>query len=102
MFVNERLQIRVTSADKAALAERAEAEGITLSMLLRRGLRLALGQPVRLNGDDALEVVALRRRINAISSRLDLIERQAPEAIAMRADIAQARADAQALLGRGP
>lgn len=100
MLVDKRLQIRVSSADKTALVERAEVEGITLSTLLRRGLRLALGQPVRLEGDDALEVVALRRRINAIACRLDLIEHDVPEAIALRADILRARADAQALLGR--
>ncbi len=100
MLCDDRLEVRVAAADKAALALRARSEGLTISTLLRRGLRVALDRPVRLEGEDALEVVVLRRRINSIADRLDAIGRRVPEVAAIRADLAQAHADAQVLLGR--
>jgi hypothetical protein len=100
MAVDDRIELRIAAGDKAALSQRAEDEGVTLSTLLRRGIRLVLGRPVRLEGEDALEVVALRRRVNAIAARLDELGEGGAEVMTLRRDIAQVHT-AQALLGRG-
>lgn len=99
MVVDDRLEVRITSGENGELARRAEAEGVTKSDLIRRGLRMVLGKPVRLEGEDSIEVVNLRRRINAIVARLDTLDGGYAVA-AIRADLKQAHADARALLGR--
>lgn len=101
MSVDDRIEVRISSDEKAILSQRAEAEGVTLSTLLRRGIRSVLGRPVRLEGEDALEVVALRRRVNAIAARLDELGGGRVEVASLQQDLAQVHVDAQALLGRG-
>ncbi|HDZ75679.1 MAG TPA: hypothetical protein ENH55_23535 [Aurantimonas coralicida] len=101
MSVDGRIELRITTADKAALNKRAEAEGVTLSTLLRRGIRSVLGLPVRLEGDDAIEVVTLRRRVNALAAQLEDVGRTGTEISAIRRGFAQVHADTHSLLGRG-
>lgn len=100
MSCDDRIEVRIPGGDKAALTLRANAEGVTLSMLLRRAARLLMGQPLRLEAQQALEVMALRRRINAIDARLEAMGIVTPAMAAIQADLAQAHVDAQTLLGR--
>lgn len=100
MAVDDRIELRITSHDKNALMQRAQCEGVSLSKLLRRSIRAILGHPVQLRGESALEVLALRRRVNAILARLDELGRTEPEVRAIRRDLVQLHADAQSLLGR--
>lgn len=99
MTVDSRLEVRVTDALQTKLAQRAKAEGISKSDVVRRGLRMVLGLPVRLPDEDCIEITHLRRRINAILSRVDALP-QTAETMAARADLTAAHADAQALLRR--
>lgn len=73
----------------------ADEQGVTVSALIRRAVRGHLAMPEPLNEEDALAVAALRRRINLMEARLDTGERRG-----LSSDLAQARQDAQALLGR--
>lgn len=68
---------------------RQKERGISVSALIRSALRSHLKRPLPLSSDDAHAVASLRRRINAIKVRHGRSD-----------DLAQARADAQMLLGR--
>jgi predicted DNA-binding protein len=92
---DRRLEMRLPSAERSRLDQAAQERGITNSELLRRALRAYLGMAERLSPEDALAVTALRRRINEIEARID----QGGYAGA-KGDLAKARVDAQALLGR--
>lgn len=86
---DERMELRLPSADKAAAEHAARERGISVSALIRNALRSHLKRPQPLSSDDAHAVASLRRRINAIELRHGCT-----------ADLVQARADAQTLLGR--
>lgn len=92
---DKRLEIRLPSREKAAAERAAEERGITVSELLRRSLRGHLSIPEPLSEEDAIAVTGLRRRINLLEARLDTGDR-----IGVATGLAQARQDAQALLGR--
>ena len=86
---DQRLEIRLPAAERSRLGQAAEERGITNSELTRRALRSYLGMAERLSSEDASAVATLRRRINAIEARYGA-----------SGDLAQARADAQRMLGR--
>lgn len=100
MPVEERLEIRITGEDKAALSRRAQAEGVSISTLMRRGIRSVLQRPGRLEPQDAHAIVVLRRRINILAARLDVVDGDLADIAAIRSDVAQAHTDAQDLLER--
>lgn len=84
-----RLELRLPADDKSAVERAAQQRGISVSALIRGALRFHLKRPQPLSSDDAYAVAALRRRINAIEAHHGRTD-----------DLAQARADAQMLLGR--
>lgn len=86
---DKRLEIRLPYREKSAAEHAAGERGITVSELIRRSLRGHLGMPEPLTVEDRVTVAALRRRINAIEARYGRSD-----------ELAQARADAQFLLGR--
>jgi predicted DNA-binding protein len=92
---DKRLEMRLPSVERNRLSQAAQERSITVSELMRRALRSYLGMVEPLSPEDAMAVAALRRRINAIETRID----QGGYAGAM-GDLAKARLDAQALLGR--
>ncbi|WP_407065647.1 ribbon-helix-helix protein, CopG family [Devosia sp.] len=92
---DKRFEMRLPHGEKHTAEAMAQRQGITVSELLRRALRAYAGLPEPLGENDRISVAALRRRINAIEGRLGF----AVDA-GTAADLGQARADAQALLGR--
>ncbi|ODT70914.1 MAG: hypothetical protein ABS75_10880 [Pelagibacterium sp. SCN 63-23] len=100
MTVDDRLEIRITGEEKAALGQRAKAEGIPVSTLMRRGIRAVLQRPGRLEAQDAGAIVALCRRVNSLAARLDTIGANSDEIRALQRDLAQAHADGRSLLER--
>ncbi|MBN9334511.1 CopG family transcriptional regulator [Devosia sp.] len=84
-----RLELRLPANDKSAVERAAQERGISVSALIRSALRSHLKRPHSLSPDDAYAVASLRRRINSIEARNGRTD-----------DLAQARADAQKLLGR--
>lgn len=92
---DKRFEMRLPKQEKRAAETMAQTKGITVSELLRRALRAYAAMPEPLGKDDRLSVAALRRRINAIESRLE-----ASTNSGIVADLGQARADAGALLSR--
>lgn len=86
---DSRLEIRLPSREKSAAEHAADEKGITVSELIRRSLRGHLGMQEPLSVEDRITIAALRRRINAIEARYGRSD-----------DLAQARADAQTMLGR--
>ncbi|MBJ6987271.1 hypothetical protein [Devosia sp. MC521] len=92
---NKRFEMRLPEWEKHTAETMAQSRGITVSELLRRALRAHAGLPEPLGEEDRNSIVALRRRINAIESRLE-----AGDVAEIAADLMQARADAQALLRR--
>lgn len=101
MTVDDRLEIRITGEEKATLARRAQAEGVTVSTLIRRGIHSVLQRPGPLETHHARAIVRLRRRVNDLATRLEATGGNGGEVAAMRRDLAQAHADARLLLGRG-
>jgi hypothetical protein len=100
MRINDRIELRIETDTKEALALRAEAEGVPVSTLLRRAIRTVLNRPQPLSQEQAGEVAALRARVNAIDNRLEVLGGR-PGVASARSDAAQARIDAHSLLGRG-
>lgn len=92
---DKRFEMRLPAREKDAAEALAQTKCITVSELLRRALRAYAQIPEPLGEEDRVSVANLRRRINAIENRLNA----APTA-GIAADLAKARADAQALLGR--
>lgn len=92
---DRRFEMRLPEQEKRAAETMAQTKGITVSELLRRALRAYAAMPESLGSGDRSSVAALRRRINAIESRLE-----AGANVGIAADLGQARADAQALLRR--
>jgi hypothetical protein len=92
---DKRFEMRLPEQEKRAAEIMAQTKGITVSELLRRALRAYAVMPESLGRGDRLSVAALRRRINAIESRLE-----ASTNAGVAADLVQARAHAQALLRR--
>lgn len=86
---DKRLEIRLPDREKTAAERAADERGISVSELMRRSLRGHLGMQEPLNVEDRITLAALRRRINAIEARYGRSD-----------DLAQARADAQTMLGR--
>ncbi|MBF0677896.1 MAG: ribbon-helix-helix protein, CopG family [Devosia sp.] len=86
---DKRIELRLPAEDKAAAERAAQERGISVSALIRSALRSHLKRPQPLSSDDAHAVASLRRRINSIEARHGRTD-----------DLAQARADAQMLLGR--
>jgi len=93
---DKRLEMRLPSTERNRLDQAAQERSITVSELMRRALRSYLGMAEPLSPDDALAVAALRRRINAVEARID----QGGGYAGAMGDLAKARLDAQALLGR--
>lgn len=90
-----RLEVRLPGREKDQTILQARQRKTTVSELTRRALRAYLKLPEPLPPGEALAVVALRRRINALELRID---KGGQAGIAN--DLARARADAQSLLGR--
>lgn len=90
-----RFEMRLPEREKHAAEIMAQDRGITVSELLRRALRAYAALPEPLDEEGRMSVAALRRRINAIEDRIGT---GADSTIT--ADLGQARADAQTLLGR--
>ena len=86
---DKRLELRLPAEDKTAVERAAKEQGISVSTLMRSALRSHLKRHEPLSSGDAIAVAALRRRINAIEARYGC-----------NVDLAQARSDAQTLLGR--
>lgn len=100
MLCDERLEFRVTAAEKMALVRHAETVGCSVSGVLRRAMKIAMDQPDRINADAGAELVVLRRRINVIEQKLAELEPTGQEADRLRADLRQLRLDVQRLLAR--
>ena len=86
---DKRLEIRLPSREKSAAEHAADVKGITVSELIRRSLRGHLGMQEPFSVEDRITISTLRRRINEIEARFGRSD-----------DLAQARADAQTMLGR--
>lgn len=101
MRCDERLELRVTGSDKRRLRHRAKEMGISLSALLRRALKIALGDPAALTQDGVAEMGSFRRRLNALEALVERLSSQDGDvAVQLRADIHQMRIDMQRTLGR--
>ena len=92
---DKRFEMRLPEREKAAAEAMADAKGVTVSELMRRALRSYARLPEPLDEAESTCVAALRRRINVLEARLD-----GGDGVGVAAGLAQARADAQALLGR--
>ena len=99
MGCNSRLELRIPDAEKAVLCDYAKARGVPVSNIVRRDIRAVTGQREPLTEAQALEVVALRKRISAIEARVNA-SLSGPMAVQTLADLSRARHDAQAALGR--
>lgn len=92
---DKRLEMRIPDREKSAAEALAESRGITLSELIRRALRAYAGQAEPLSAEGRASVAALRRRVNALETRLGH-----GDGVGVAAGLRQARDDAQALLRR--
>lgn len=92
---DKRFEMRLPAREKNTAEAIAQAKGITVSELLRRALRAYTNMPEPLTEEGRICVAALRRHINQIEARIG-----AGGDTGLAADIAEARNDAQALLGR--
>ena len=92
---DKRLEVRIPEREKSAAEAMADSKGVTVSELMRRALRSYTGLPEPLDEAESTCVAGLRRRINVLEARLN-----GGDGVGVDAGLAQARADAQALLGR--
>ena len=92
---DKRFEMRLPTREKDAAETMAQTKGITVSELLRRALRAYAGLPEPLGDEDRISVAGLRRRINAIESRVE-----AGNIAGIAADLMQARTEAKTLLAR--
>lgn len=90
-----RLELRLPAREKTTLMRAAEAQGVTVSALIRRAVRGHLSMPEPVSQEDAITIAGLRRRINQIEARIG-----GGHYAGLASDLGQVRQDAQALLGR--
>lgn len=90
---DKRLEMRLSERDKEAAEAMAEGRGITVSELIRRALRAYAGQVEPLTAEGRACIAALRRRVNALETRLD-----DGDVVGVAAGLRQARDDAKTLM----
>lgn len=98
MRCSDTIQVRLSKAEKQALARHAVARGITISKLVRDAVKTELGQPIPVTGGEALAVVALRRYINVLEEQLGAA-RTDEQRRAVKVGLAAARRQASEMLG---
>lgn len=98
MRFDERIEFRCTGDEKRIARRRAQELGLPISTLMRRSMKIAVGDPAVIVGDGASELAHLRRRLNEIERGIEGNSRSSLPGI--RADLEQVRADIERTLDR--